>query len=351
MRVPGIVFATSGLLPDARADRSLEQVRNVATLPGIVEASYAMPDVHWGYGFPIGGVAGTDVDAGGVVSPGGVGFDISCGVRLLAAAGLDRDRIARRLRQLMDGLDRSIPRGMGRGAVWRLRNQDELTEILLGGSRYAVKRGYGTQRDLDRCEDYGMVAGADPSQVSARAVERGLLQVGSLGSGNHFLEVQAVDEVYDQSAAAAMGLHPDQVCVMIHCGSRGLGHQICTDHVRVMRRRCRATPCRSPTGSSPAFRLLLRKGGRISAQWRPLLTTGGPTDSCSRMRPKRSSERLPVPHWSWCMTSHTTWRRSRPTPSMGSPGGCACIARARLGRCHPGIRIYRPTFEQLVSQC
>lgn len=134
----------------------------------------------------------------------------------------------------MDGLDRSIPRGMGRGAVWRLRNQDELTEILLGGSRYAVKRGYGTQRDLDRCEDYGMVAGADPSQVSARAVERGLLQVGSLGSGNHFLEVQAVDEVYDESAAAAMGLHPDQVCVMIHCGSRGLGHQICTDHVRVM---------------------------------------------------------------------------------------------------------------------
>src|SRR5215217_6693902 len=234
MRVPGIVFATSGLLPDARADRSLEQVRNVATLPGIVEASYAMPDVHWGYGFPIGGVAGTDVDAGGVVSPGGVGFDISCGVRLLAAASLDRDRIARRLRQVMDGLDRSIPRGMGRGAVWRLRNQDELTEILLGGSRYAVKRGYGTQRDLDRCEDYGMVAGADPSQVSARSVERGLLQVGSLGSGNHFLEVQAVDAVYDESGAAAMGLHPDQVCVMIHCGSRGLGHQICTDHVRVM---------------------------------------------------------------------------------------------------------------------
>jgi tRNA-splicing ligase RtcB len=234
MRVPGIVFATSGLLPDARADRSLEQVRNVATLPGIVEASYAMPDVHWGYGFPIGGVAGTDVDAGGVVSPGGVGFDISCGVRLLAAASLDRDRIARRLRQLMDGLDRSIPRGMGRGAVWRLRNQDELTEILLGGSRYAVKRGYGTQRDLDRCEDYGMVEGADPSQVSARAVERGLLQVGSLGSGNHFLEVQAVDEVYDESTAAAMGLHRDQVCVMIHCGSRGLGHQICTDHVRIM---------------------------------------------------------------------------------------------------------------------
>jgi tRNA-splicing ligase RtcB (3'-phosphate/5'-hydroxy nucleic acid ligase) len=234
MRVPGIVFATRDLLPDPRADKSVEQVRNVAALPGIVGASYAMPDMHWGYGFPIGGVAGTDVDAGGVVSPGGVGFDISCGVRLLGAAGLDRDGLAGRLRQVMDGLDRATPRGLQKGAVWQLRGSEQLESILLGGSRYAVECGHGVARDLERCEDFGAVPDADPAQVSARAIERGLGQVGSLGSGNHFLEVQAVDEVYDERAGAAMGLRLGQVCVMIHCGSRGLGHQICTDHVRAM---------------------------------------------------------------------------------------------------------------------
>jgi tRNA-splicing ligase RtcB len=236
MRVPGIVFATKELLPDVREDKSLEQVRNVATLPGIVSASYAMPDMHWGYGFPIGGVAATDVDAGGVVSPGGVGFDISCGVRLLAARGLDRHRLAEggRLRRLMDGLDPATPRGMQKGGVWHLRDRAQLEQILLGGSRYAVESGHGVARDLGRCEDYGAVPDADPGQVSGRALDRGYGQVGSLGSGNHFLEVQAVEEVYDEPVARGMGLVQDQVCVMIHCGSRGLGHQICTDHVRVM---------------------------------------------------------------------------------------------------------------------
>jgi len=235
MRVPGLVFASRALLPESQADKSLEQVANVATLPGVVGASYAMPDVHWGYGFPIGGVAATDVDGGGVVSPGGVGFDISCGVRLLAAAGLYRDGLTPRLEPLLDALDHATPRGMGRGAVWSV-SRDELMEILLGGSAYAVERGHGVRRDLERCEDHGAVADADPAQVSDRALERGLGQVGSLGSGNHFLEVQAVDQVYDETAAAAMGLRLHQVCVMIHCGSRGLGHQICTDHVRVMER-------------------------------------------------------------------------------------------------------------------
>jgi tRNA-splicing ligase RtcB len=236
MRVPGVMFVTRDLLPDARADKSVDQVRNVASLPGIVRASYAMPDMHWGYGFPIGGVAGTDVDAGGVVSPGGVGFDISCGVRLLAAAGLDRSNLAEpaRLARLMDGLDPIIPRGMQKGAVWHLRDRVQLEQILLGGSRYAVYCGHGVPRDLDRCEDFGAVPDADPGQVSARALDRGFGQVGSLGSGNHFLEVQAVDQVYDKPVAEAMGLRLGQVCVMIHCGSRGLGHQICTDHVRAM---------------------------------------------------------------------------------------------------------------------
>ena len=233
MRVPGVVFVSRALLPDPSADRSLEQVANVATLPGIVGASYAMPDVHWGYGFPIGGVAATDIAAGGVVSPGGVGFDISCGVRLLAA-DLDRDELRPRLEAVMDALSAATPRGMGSGAVWQLTSRDELDAVLRGGSRYAVRRGFGVERDLHRCEDYGAVHDADPAQVSDRAIERGAHQVGSLGSGNHFLEVQAVEQVYDEPVAEAFGLRTDQVCVMIHCGSRGLGHQICTDHVRAM---------------------------------------------------------------------------------------------------------------------
>ncbi|MET7906521.1 RtcB family protein [Streptomyces sp. NPDC005355] len=233
MRVPGVVFATRELLPQAAGDRALEQVANVATLPGIVRASYAMPDVHWGYGFPIGGVAATDIDAGGVISPGGVGFDISCGVRLLAA-DTDSGRLAPRLRTLMDILGDVIPRGMGRGGLWKLTGRPQMEKLLVGGAEYAVERGHGVPRDLVRCEDHGALPEADPSQVGQRAVDRGLQQVGSLGSGNHFLEVQAVDQVYDTDSAAAFGLRPGQVCVMIHCGSRGLGHQVCTDHVRVM---------------------------------------------------------------------------------------------------------------------
>ncbi|MFD0820581.1 RtcB family protein [Micromonospora zhanjiangensis] len=233
MRVPGVVFASRDLMPDLGTDKSLAQVANVAALPGIVTASYAMPDLHWGYGFPIGGVAATDVAADGVVSPGGVGFDISCGVRLLAA-DLDLAGLRPVLDPLMDGLDVAIPRGMGKGAVWQLTGRAQLDEVLRGGSRYAVEQGHGVERDLHRCEDYGAVSEADPGQVSGRAVERGQGQVGSLGSGNHFLEVQAVDQVYDERAATAFGLRTGQVCVMIHCGSRGMGHQICTDHVRVM---------------------------------------------------------------------------------------------------------------------
>ncbi|KJS52932.1 RNA ligase [Streptomyces rubellomurinus subsp. indigoferus] len=236
MRVPGVVFATGALLPQAAGDKALEQVANVAALPGIVRASYAMPDVHWGYGFPIGGVAATDVERGGVVSPGGVGFDISCGVRLLAA-GVTREEVGpERIARLMDLLDRMVPRGLGRGGLWELDGPAELDDLLLGGARYAVEHGHGVPRDLERCEDGGVLAGAAPAEVSTRAVERGLQQVGSLGSANHFLEVQAVDRVHDASTAAAFGLRPGQVCVMIHCGSRGLGHQICTDHVRAMDR-------------------------------------------------------------------------------------------------------------------
>ena len=261
MRVPGIVFASQALLPDLAGDRSLEQVANVATLPGIVGASYAMPDVHWGYGFPIGGVAGTDVVDGGVISPGGVGFDISCGVRLLLSP-LDRDDLAPSLVTLMDELGRTVPKGMGPGAVWDLGSDAELRQILTGGAPYAVERGQGTIRDLQRCEDHGVLAGADADVVSDRALARGLHQVGSLGSGNHFLEVQVVDRILDAGVAAAFGLHVGQVCVMIHTGSRGLGHQICADHVTRMEsamahygievpdRQLACVPVRSPEGEA-----------------------------------------------------------------------------------------------------
>ncbi|WP_017597291.1 RtcB family protein [Nocardiopsis lucentensis] len=235
MRVPGIVFASRRLLPDPAVDESLRQVANVATLPGIVAASYAMPDIHWGYGFPIGGVAATDVDEAGVVSPGGVGFDISCGVRLLAA-DLDREALEPRLGAVMDALGHSVPRGMRRGSVWPMPDARRLRDVLEGGACHAVDMGHGVQRDLVRCEDGGRMADADPGRISPRAVERGLGQVGSLGSGNHFLEVQAVEEVYDARAARVYGLRPRQVCVMIHTGSRGLGHQVCSDQVRVMER-------------------------------------------------------------------------------------------------------------------
>ncbi|WP_326580070.1 RtcB family protein [Actinacidiphila glaucinigra] len=236
MRVPGVVFASRDLL--SHAEKALEQVVNVAALPGIVGASYAMPDVHWGYGFPIGGVAATDVADGGVVSPGGVGFDISCGVRLLAA-DCDRAAIGPALPAIMDGLGQDTPRGAVTGAVWHLGSDRLLERVLAGGSRYAVEEGHGEDGDLRRCEDDGAVADADTAQVGARARERGLGQVGSLGSGNHFLEVQEVAEVYDEPVAAAFGLALGQVCVMIHCGSRGLGHQICSDHVRAMDRAMR----------------------------------------------------------------------------------------------------------------
>ncbi len=235
MRVPGVVYASRDLVPMLAEDRSLDQVANVATLPGIVGASYAMPDMHWGYGFPIGGVAATDVEDGGVVSPGGVGFDISCGVRLLVSS-LSLDDLGPDLRRIMDALDAGVPRGMGKGAVWQVRDEAQLRKVLEGGARYAVDEGFGDGRDLARCEDGGAVEGADVDQVGERALARGLGQVGSLGSGNHFLEVQVVDELYAPELAERLELRPGALCVMIHSGSRGLGHQVCSDHVESMLR-------------------------------------------------------------------------------------------------------------------
>lgn len=229
MYVPGRIFASAELMETVRRDRATDQVMNVAHLPGIVEASFAMPDIHWGYGFPIGGVAATDV-SDGVVSPGGVGFDICCGVRLLAS-DLDEPEFARIHIALMNELGRRIPRGIGRGSI---APPTLVSPVLSRGAAAAVEAGYGWEDDLLRCEEGGVSSGADEKAVSEKALARGSAQLGSLGAGNHFLEVQVVDEIHDRHAATVFGLELGMVVVMIHCGSRGLGHQICTDHLRVM---------------------------------------------------------------------------------------------------------------------
>jgi tRNA-splicing ligase RtcB len=235
MQVPGVVFASEELLPD-NAEETLRQVANVATLPGIVRASFAMPDLHLGYGFCIGGVAATDIDAGGIVSPGGVGFDISCGVRVLVAP-LTREEVDdQAFATLMNALDRRIPRGTGPGGLWDIGDKRGMRRLLVDGSAAAVAAGFGTEDDLAHTEDEGRLPGADPDEVSDKALRRGLKQVGSLGGGNHFLEVEVVDRIVDEAAAKAFGLSEGQLTVMIHCGSRGLGHQVCSDHVRAMQK-------------------------------------------------------------------------------------------------------------------
>jgi tRNA-splicing ligase RtcB len=256
MRVPGRLYASRRLLPQIVGDRSLDQVRNVAWLPGIVGFSIAMPDIHWGYGFPIGGVAAMDPEQGGVVSPGGVGFDISCGVRLLAS-DLPEGQVLPRLGMLMDELSRRVPAGHGAGGIWRL-DADGLERVLREGAQQAVVAGYGTDADLARIEDFGALEVPDPSAVSHRARQRGAGQLGSLGAGNHFLEVQVVDRVLEASTATAFGLAPGHVAVMIHTGSRGLGHQVCSDYVdemlakehgiRLPDRQLAAAPVLSPRG-------------------------------------------------------------------------------------------------------
>ena len=232
MRVPGIVYADERLQAGILDDQSLQQVANVACLPGIVRASLAMPDIHWGYGFPIGGVAAFDPGEG-VVSPGGVGYDINCGVRLLRS-DLEEGEIRPRLRDLVDTLFRNIPTGVGsHRADFRLTAANE-KQILKNGAVWAVKSGFGLERDLLHIEEGGRLEGADPEQVSERARERGRAQLGTLGSGNHFVEVQRVDAIYDAEAARALGLREGGVTIAIHTGSRGLGYQVCDDFLRVM---------------------------------------------------------------------------------------------------------------------
>jgi tRNA-splicing ligase RtcB (3'-phosphate/5'-hydroxy nucleic acid ligase) len=231
MRVPGLIYTDVATLPDIEKDQSCDQVYNVAHLPGIVGRSLAMPDVHWGYGFPIGGVAAFDLDEG-VVSPGGVGYDINCGVRL-ALTGMDRPALAPRIRELIDRLFEKVPCGLGSKGGIRL-NEKEMAQVAMLGAAWAVKKGMGDPQDLERIEDYGALEGADPSTISARAFERGRDQLGTLGSGNHFLEVGWIDEIFDEETARQWGIFAGQVTVMIHSGSRGFGYQICDEFLARM---------------------------------------------------------------------------------------------------------------------
>lgn len=233
MRVPGMIFADEKLLSKIREDQSLKQVANVAHLPGIVRYSLAMPDIHWGYGFPIGGVAATDPEEGGVISPGGIGFDVNCGCRLIGTNLTEAD-VRPRLRELVQQLFNHIPCGVGQSGEIRV-GREEGRKLLVKGARWSVERGWGVPEDLEHTEAHGVLEGADPDAVSNRAYERGHDQLGTLGSGNHFAEVQVVDKIFDDAVATVFGLQEGQITVMIHSGSRGFGYQICDDFLELMR--------------------------------------------------------------------------------------------------------------------
>jgi tRNA-splicing ligase RtcB len=234
MRVDGIIYSSPSLIADVLAGGGPMQVANVASLPGIVGASMAMPDIHWGYGFPIGGVAATDLSAGGVVSPGGVGYDINCGVRLLRSDLDAQNDVRPRLEALVDQLFRDVPVGVGVGGPFEFM-RDELRQILAEGAQYLLRKGLADDDDIARTESNGRLDGADPAAVSPEALKRGSDQCGTLGSGNHFAEVQYVERIFDPQAAEALGLRQGCITVMIHSGSRGLGHQVCTDALKELR--------------------------------------------------------------------------------------------------------------------
>ena len=232
MSVPGLIFASESMLSHIWEEQAFQQVANVAFLPGIVDHSLAMPDIHWGYGFPIGGVAATRIKDG-VVSPGGVGFDINCGVRLLRT-NLTEEEVRPKIEQLIAALFVNIPSGLGSTGKIRV-SEKELDKVLIKGSRWAVERGYGEAEDIVVTEESGCIKGANPDKVSSKAKKRGIPQLGTLGSGNHFLEVEVVDEIYDPEAAMTMGISDiGQVLILIHTGSRGFGHQVCEDYVRLL---------------------------------------------------------------------------------------------------------------------
>lgn len=234
MKVPAVIYASKKLLDAIKGDRSLEQIQNVASLPGIYKYAIALPDMHQGYGFPIGGVAALDFKKGGL-SPGGIGYDINCGVRMLRT-DLNREDILKKVHDLLEEMFKAVPCGLGSKSDIHLSSGD-LDKVLNTGAKWAVENGYGNKEDLEHCEENGNMNGADSNKVSSNAKARGKSQLNSLGAGNHFLEVQYVDKIFDKKVAKVFGIEKEgQVTIMIHCGSRGLGHQVCTDYLREMER-------------------------------------------------------------------------------------------------------------------
>jgi len=245
MRVPGRIYASKQLIDAILNDDSIKQVQNVAHLPGIVKYSIAMPDIHQGYGFPIGGVCATDPQDDGVISPGGVGYDINCGVRLARTSLKEKD-LEGKIHDLVRNLFYHIPSGVGSGSTLKKLSHDDLRDVMRKGARWAVEHGMGSREDLERTEEYGSLKTANPDDVSKEAMERGSRQLGSLGSGNHFLELDIVDEIFDEPVADAMGLEVGNLCVFIHSGSRGFGHQVCQDYLRTMQTTMRKYGIRVP---------------------------------------------------------------------------------------------------------
>ncbi|MBI2339750.1 MAG: RtcB family protein [Deltaproteobacteria bacterium] len=232
MRVDGIVYADEILYEGLRGDMCLQQITNVATLPGILKASIGMPDIHWGYGFPIGGVAAFDLNEG-VVSPGGVGYDINCGVRLLRS-NLTHDEVKPELKTLVGALFHKVPSGVGSSGTFPRLSESDYKKLLVKGAAWPIEQGYGDSEDIKHLEAKGCIPDADPDLITLRAKKRGQDQLGTLGSGNHFLEIEYVAQVFDENTASQMGLFQNQICVSIHCGSRGLGHQTCEDNLGIM---------------------------------------------------------------------------------------------------------------------
>lgn len=298
MRVDGLIFANDKLMESIRGDQAPEQVANVATLPGIQGASLAMPDIHWGYGFCIGGVCATDPDEGGVISPGGVGYDINCGVRLVKT-NLFLDDVKAHLRELVKGLFHTVPAGVGRTGKYRF-DPKETRRLMGAGPRFVIDRDLGVPQDLDHTEANGRIDGGDPDEVSDHAVKRGAEQCGTLGSGNHFLEVQVVDAVFDADVAKVFGLELNQVCVMIHSGSRGLGYQVCDDALASFRNAPAKYGIQLPDRQLACTRRTARRGGSTSPPCGRRPTSGSPTANCSCSRPGRCSRpRSAAPGKTW----------------------------------------------------
>ncbi len=233
MKTDGLIYASEKMIRSIQEEQTVQQVANVACLPGIVGYSMAMPDIHWGYGFPIGGVAAFSVDRG-IVSPGGVGYDINCGVRLMTTQLTADDVAGEKIRDLVSALFRNIPSGVGSARKDLKLKNAELDRVLLKGAQWAVEHGFGEPSDLEKIEEGGCIPWADPSKVSAKARDRGRSQLGTLGSGNHFVEVGVVEQIYDRDVAEVFGLFPGQLTVFVHTGSRGLGHQVCDDYIRIL---------------------------------------------------------------------------------------------------------------------